>query len=220
MNKFIFTLLIIALIITLSVLFLDRIVTFSVNHLTDYEISYEKWKNILSGTSEIDALHVASKGNKLGISAEKVFFNVRFKESLKEKKLIVDCTLQGARFTDESGSEEAAAPEEDILAMPFSPDHRYDKITLTAYLDTNVLEVSDFKATSKDILMEGDCVFIKNTDNISLDWKISFSPQLSGSLPEDLRSAVLSHDGEGWYSTVISYKGNVFMLKALYSLTA
>jgi hypothetical protein len=220
MNKFVLTLLAIALVIFVSFLFLDRIVILSINYFTDYEVSCGKCKGILSGALEIDAFSATPKKGNIGIFAEKAFFDIRAKESFRKGGLIVDCDLQAAKFIPKDGNKKTVDPEEDVLAMPFSPDHAYDKIALTAFLGRDVIRVTDFKAVSEDILMSGDCTFQADTDNISLDWKISFSPDLSGRIPENIRSATLSHEGEGWYSTVISYKGNLFMLKALYSLTA
>jgi hypothetical protein len=218
-NKFIITLLIVVLICFSGFFFLDRIVIFSLNNFTDFEISYDRLKGTVFGVLEADGLRVRTGENEIGISANKAFLSLKTRQLFEKRKVIFDCVLQDARFLPKGKDKIGVTSEENVLAVPFSPEHKYEKITFSAYIDRKILEILNFKADSRDILMEGNCVFSKNTDRIALDWKISFSPEASSSLPEDVRNGVLSLDEDGWYSTIISYKGNILMLKALYSLT-
>jgi hypothetical protein len=220
MNKLLLTFLIIVLISLLGLFFLDRVITFSINHFSAFEISYDKLKGNILRKTEIDGLYAETGPDGINVLAKKAVFSLRIKKSFEKKKIMLDCALYGVKFIPTGKGEKDAGQEENVLAVPFSSQQEYEKITFTTYLNGKALEISDFKAVSPNIRMEGGCVFSKNTDNIALNWKISFSPEASKSLPEDVRSGVLSKDEDGWYSTVISYKGNILMLKALYSLTA
>ncbi|MGB2598825.1 MAG: hypothetical protein WBC99_00065 [Candidatus Omnitrophota bacterium] len=219
MNKLVLTLLIIALICFSGFFFLDRIIIFSLNNFTDFEISYDRLKGTVFRVLEADGLRVRTGENEIGISANKAFLSLEKKQLFERRKVMFDCVLQDARFLPKEKDKIDVTSEENVLAVPFSPEQEYEKITFSACVDKKTIEILNFKADSRDILMEGSCVFSKNTDRIALDWKISFSPEVSSSLPEDVRSGVLSLDENGWYSTIISYKGNMLMLKALYSLT-
>ncbi|MFQ5952060.1 MAG: hypothetical protein ACE5JK_01470 [Candidatus Omnitrophota bacterium] len=221
MHKRIFIFLLAILLACLIVFFFqNNLITYSINRFAGLVVMYDSsGGNIFQG-ADIKGLLIETGQGRPGISAEEAVLNLRSRESLKNKRLIFDCVMHGVKFVYKDTDKTDAAPEDNILALPFSPDQKYEKITFTAYLDRKTVEIRDFDAYSKDIRMGGDCLFVKGKDDISLDIKISFSPEISNALPEDVRTGVLSRDENGWYSTAITYKGNVLMLKALYSLTA
>jgi hypothetical protein len=214
-----FFLLAIIIIYFLGFFFFEGLLVTSINLFTDYKIAYDKEKGCIFRGSELRGLRIKTGGNKFGLLAEKALFNLRVGQSLKEGRLILDCDMQGVKFASKEKKKPEASFEDNILAIPFSPEQEYKEITFTVLANKKTLEILDFDAYSPDVQMRGDCIFFKNKDDISLNLKISFSPKISATFPDDVKGGVLSLDEGGWYSTVISYKGNVMMLRALYSLT-
>ncbi|MGB3112096.1 MAG: hypothetical protein WBB84_03850, partial [Candidatus Omnitrophota bacterium] len=128
-------------------------------------------------------------------------------------------SMQAVRFETKIKSTTGSPSEDNVMAAPFSGDRKYEQMAFTAYIDKMAVKISGFKAMSPDVRMMGNCVFFWGKDDISLDLNISFSPEAASVFPEEIKNEFLSPDENGWYSTVISYKGNALMLMAFYSLT-
>ena len=218
-KRFAVSLLAIIIACFLSFIFLNRIIAFSVSAFSDLSVTFTKSKGNIVGGTEIEGLKALTKNKKLDISADKAFIRVLAGQSLKEKKIIMVCRMESVKLDAKMESTEGGSAADNVMAMPFSSDQKYKELRFTVALDGKATSIKGFKADSDDIRMAGDCVFYRGKDDISLDFKISFSPQISATFPEDVRNGVLSPDEGGWYSTVISYRGNMLMLMALYSLT-
>ncbi len=217
--RFLFSFLPILLFISLSVFYMDRIAAFAVNHFTGYSLTYDRWGNPFD-RREIDGLVIEERGKRVGVRAEKTRLGFMIRRSIEQKGLLLRCEMEGVSFGVKKQNNPPPSSTGNILEFPFSPEHEYERISFTAYLNRKTIKISDFEAYSKNIRMYGDCVFLRDKDNITLDLKILFSPEIYGSFPEDIREGTLSLDDDGWYGTVISYQGNVIMLRALFSLTA
>lgn len=197
--------------------FADKIAAFSVDHLTEYRLSYDKWGNPFD-RSQVEGMLVEVKDKGIGLHAKEANFHLQLNELLTKRELVVYCEFKevspvvlGKTQPTETGS--------DILAIPFSAGQVYGDVDFTLTFTGDTLRISSFRAISKDVRVTGDYVLFMKKDNISVDIKISFSPELSAQIDEDLRKNILSPDEGGWYSTVINYKGNPLLLKALYSIT-
>jgi hypothetical protein len=115
---------------------------------------------------------------------------------------------------------EGAGPfsSDNILTFLFARGQKYQKIRFKAFLDKNTVKISDFTAFSPNIRMKGDYTLVKDKNEIFVELKLSFSPEMAEKLQDNVKDEVLSLDEDGWYSTVISYKGNRLFLTAIYSL--
>ena len=109
---------------------------------------------------------------------------------------------------------------DNIPVVPLFRGQRYERIRFKALLDKDSLRVSDLTVFSSDVCMEGGYTLDKCANNISIELKISFSSEMMDKLPASMRNGILSPDGDGWYSTVISYNGNLSIFNALYSFAA
>ena len=195
---------------------IDRIAAFSVNSFTDYRLSYDRWgSNGLDG-AEIRGLRFGLENKRFVINAEKARFDLRTRQSLRQRQFIVDCEIEGVTFAVGDESKPSIPFSGNILTFPFRPDQKYEQIIFTVFLDTNTVKIMDFKAYSRDIRMEGDYILLRDKDDLSLDLKISFSPEIAVTFEDSIRENILSRDEDGWYSTIIDYKGNAVFLQTLY----
>lgn len=209
-----FVTLAVLIIVSLSaVLFLDRVAAFSVKQLTGYSLTYDKWGTPFK-RSKIQGMRLTAE--TFTLKADKADLNVEINQLFKKRLLVLGCEMEGVSFSFPESEEISSSGN--ILSTPFSSDQKYDKIRFTLLLGTTATKIKDFSASSSNIRMSGNYTLNKKNDDIMLELKISFSPEAAASLEEGIRNNALSQDDNGWYSTVISYKGNAVFLKALYSL--
>ncbi len=210
------------------VLCLDRIAAFSINNFTDHRLTYDRWGGNLFDRSEVEGLDLELNEGTFAVIAEKARFDLRTRQLFKKRQFVLECEMEGVSFpsADKSRSEPALVEEgageassDSILAIPFSPDQKYDRMVFTVFLDKGAVRVEGFEAYSENVRMKGDYVFFKDKNEVSVDLKISFSPDISAALEGSIKENILSPDEGGWYSTVISYRGNPTFLRALFSLT-
>jgi len=191
----------------------DRIAAFSVNHFTDYRLSYSKWGRNPFDRREIDGVCLRSESNGFVVRAEKIRFDPDLSQLLARAQVTIGCEMEGVSF-EGAGS----FSSDNILAFPFTRGKKYQKIRFKAFLDKNTVKISDFTAFSPNIRMKGDYTLVKDKNEISVELKLSFSPEMAEKFPDNVKDEVLFFDEDGWYSTVISYKGNRLFLTAISSL--
>lgn len=210
----IFSLLFIVVLCFFVFLYIDKIITFSVNRFTNCELTYKKWGNNPFDKGRIYGMNLGLDKGAFTLYADEAVLKPSFDQLAKKGQIILSFSMKGVRL----GSKKGMASSDDIFSLPFSPEQKYGRMGLVAALGGNVIKITDFNARSKDIKMSGTCTFLRDRNDISVYFKISFSPEISATFPEDLRKHALALDDDGWYSTVIDYKGNALFLKALYSL--
>lgn len=198
----------------------ERAATFVVNNFTDYNVSYSKWEGHLLGESHIKDLVFEVKKKGIKVKAAAAYLDINIKESIHKKALILEARLEKVEFSGLMGEKQVITLQNNVLAIPFSPGHVYDSISFNVSAGEDIFTLAGFKALSEDAKVEGDFTFFRISEEVDMDIKMSFAPKLAGMLPGDMRDRALSLDADGWYSTVIDYKGNVVFLKALYSLAS
>ena len=196
--------------------YIDRAAAFFINEFTDYNIRCDRWGNGLFDRSELSGVIVSSKNGDINIKSEQVKLNIEPRTLIEDRCLVVGCSLEGASLSIKMA---AVDMDNDIFEALLTEDNIYEKVQFTLTLDKGLLKIEDFKAMSSQIKIDGDYIHYKERDEIVVDIKISFSPKMSGTFDEDIRNRVLSLDDDGWYSTIISYKGNPVFLKAIYAFT-
>ncbi len=200
-------------------IFFDRVAAFYVNRFTDYRFAYDKWGAGPFDRSDIENARIALKGSEAGIRAREIHFDFDIYRWLAEREIALSCQMKDVFFEVKGENVPRLFPADSVLAKPFGPDQKYDRIEFRFFSDKKETRLSNFRARSDDIKVTGDYTFLKEKDEVSVDFKISFSPEFSSSFDENIRENVLSVDEDGWYSTIINYKGNALLLKALYSFT-
>ncbi|MFH1665575.1 MAG: hypothetical protein ABIA77_05475 [Candidatus Omnitrophota bacterium] len=198
--------------------FADRIAAFAINHYTDYRVTYSKWGKSPFDRSQIEGLCIEAGNKRIAIRAEKVRVGLKLDGILKERRLSISCVMEKV---DLSMAVKGPVPEPSagLISVFLRPVQEYDKVSFTLLCGKDVLNISDFKAASKDLCVEGDIDYSKRTNNVSVDLKLSVSPQMYDALSDDITEKILSRDEDGWYGTVIEFKGSIILLKALYSLS-
>lgn len=204
----------IILLCVFAFIYIDRIIAFSVNHFTNCEFTYKKWGNSPFDKRNIYGMNIGLDKGIFTLHAEEAFFQPRFDRLFKDGQLVIRFNMKGVLL----GSKKGTSSSDDIFSIPFKPEQKYSRMGLVVTLGRNLVKVTDFSARSKDVKMTGASTYLRDRNDISVYFKISFSPEISATFPEDLRKHALSLDDDGWYSTVIDYKGNALFLKALYSL--
>ena len=211
--------LLILLTLSLAVLFFDKLASFYINRFTDVNFTYDKWGPSLFDRSDIKGVHLALKGSGAGLNAGEIHIDLDISKWLGSREVILFCKMKEISFIAGGENVPRLFPPDSVLAVPFNSMQKYDSISFKLFSSRDTVKLSGFKAHSKNIRMEGDYSLVKGTDEVAVDFKISFSPEIAASFDENIRENVLSADENGWYSTIINYKGNVLLLKALYSFT-
>ena len=197
---------------------IPRVIVLSVNTLTEYRVSYIRWRGNPLARSTVMGLKVGMKGKDLAVSAGRGDIDIDLALLLKERTLRLGCDMKDVVLSPTGSGTDLITGEDSVLSEVFKAGQRYDDVSFTLLMDAGMVKIEKFSARSRDIRLEGDYTLQKDKDVITLDLKLSFSPEMSGKLTEEIRENVLSPDEGGWYSTVINYKGNPLFLKALYSI--
>lgn len=195
-----------------------RIISFSVNAFTGYTLTYDRWKGNPLAKSELYGLELRIKGKDFSVSAERGYLDLDLPAFLKDRKLHIEVRLKDAVLASPPLGKEGMDPGDNVLSEVFKAREVYDEVAFVVWMGPREVKIEQFIANSGNIRLQGDYSLQKDKDVIDLDLKLSFSPQIAGSLPQEVRENVLSPDEGGWYSTVINYKGNPIFLKALYSI--
>ena len=203
------------LFVILSGLFLDKIVAVYIDTFTPYKITYTRWGTPLNRMN-MNGMTLLLKKQGVTVTAEKVSIAPYWRVILREKAFKAHIHLKDVKLAIK-GEEGTGSSGTDYMNMLSPPGHVYKSVDLVIKNDADTFEVSSFKAVSDSISVTGECVLYKEEENISLDFKISVSRDMYNKLASDIRDKLLSPDGDR-YSTVINYKGNVTLLRALYSL--
>lgn len=207
-------------IICCGVIFLGDIIKFSVNRFSDYRVSYSRLYLESVGKGHFDNVVVMLPVKELTVNADSIEYGIETERVIRDKKIEGYCRMTGVSFFfgDEKGTQEKSL--ENLFLMPFDRNRKYKEIFFSFYLSEDKIKVYDFKANSDDVRIKGKYGYYDIKDEIEVDITISFSPEITDTFEESVRDNVLTQDDDGWYSTVIDYKGNPAFLLALYKLTA
>ena len=69
-----------------------------------------------------------SEEDRLKINSDKAVLKPRTRQSLEEKQFIMDCVLEGVSLMYGASSQGSPASQDNILALPFGPGQKYQKI--------------------------------------------------------------------------------------------
>ena len=210
---------ILTILFSFTLLFFDKILIFSINKFTNYNVFCETAKLDLSPGLQINELSLSAKDQNLSIRCHRVNLSVFIDKLINDKEVFCRVNLDevSVGFTERKNEN---AQKEDVLTLLCKPEEIYSIITFDLSLKNGDIKISDFKAYSENIHINGNYRGINSTEEIFLDVKISFSPSIASNLDPVIKNSILSVDEDGWYSLIIDYKGNPAFLKALYMVAA
>lgn len=206
---FLITIFSIAFIVTL---FPAKTISFALKFFPKYVLNYTSWNGTLFRENKIRDLSFFDKDGNFGIKSENVELYLKMRELIKEKKFILNCEMSEVFFTIKQDEKTF----DNIHAVLFDPNRRYKNVKFTLSLDKENLNILDFNAESRNVKINGNYAFFKPKNKVTLEFKVSFSPEISAQFGDVIKQGALSQDDNGWYSTVISFKGNALLLKALW----
>ncbi|MFH1837515.1 MAG: hypothetical protein ABH862_05335 [Candidatus Omnitrophota bacterium] len=218
-SKFFVCLIILILTIFLVGLFPGKILTFLVNSITGYNLSCDKVSLDALHKGRIEGLSFKIPDNNTTITSDRGEFNFSVSRFFKNREIEGRLILKEVAFSVEKVVPSEGLSLENLFFMPFSSGQKYREISFGISLNKQMFRISNFSADSDNVRIAGEYTLFKKKNEISVDVKISFSPNAAEVLDKNLIDNVLSRDDDGWYSTVIDYKGNPAFLMALYSLT-
>ncbi|MFH1305265.1 MAG: hypothetical protein ABIH74_02540 [Candidatus Omnitrophota bacterium] len=193
-----------------------RLAVFYADHFTECSVTYEEWRGTVFNGAEIRGMRLELPGKVFAARGEKCFFKIDTHRLLTRRQIVLDCKMEGVSFSREN-NKESLSFYDDVLMIPFSSELEYGDVSFVITARSGVLEISDLRADSKNVRMSGSYVHFRGSGEVRLELKISFSPDMAADFDDAIKENVLSPDEDGWYSTVISYRGNALLLKALYA---
>jgi len=187
--------------------FIDRIASFSINHLTDYRIFYDKWGRSPFNRSDIQGLRLEVLKNGFAVTAKTAHFDLRFRKSLNARKLILDCRLQDVRFLRDGSSDDPST--QTLFSVPFDSNWQYKSIVFSMIFGGGDLKIKGFRALADNIKLKGESELNNASGDFVVDLKMSVSPQVAEVLMGDFREILLVPEENGWFGTEMSIEGNV-----------
>lgn len=212
-------LLVLVILGSLFYFYYPKVVFSFVESYTATRIAYSSCEGWPFKKATAEKLRIVPVGHDVVLSAEKAEFRIDLQNILRDRGLKAECDLSGVTIASASG-ERISSGTPGIMDIIFDPERRYETVSLDLFISSSLFEVSDFLAASKDIRIEGKCRFNRLKDNLDLDLSIMFSPDLVAGLPDALRENILPPREDGWYGTVIDFKGNPLLLSAIYSMAS
>ncbi|MBD3296797.1 MAG: hypothetical protein GF392_05460 [Candidatus Omnitrophica bacterium] len=199
--------------------FYPKVVFPVVERYTGARISWSSCRGWPFRKVSAEEVKIVSEAYGAVLYAEKAEFRIDLKNMLRDRGLEAECDFSGVTLTATDG-EKLSSEASDIMDIILDPERKYRTVSLDLFISTSLFEVSDFQAVSEDIRVDGQCRFDRLRDNLDLDVAIMFSPELVAGLPDTLRGDVVTLQEDGWYGTVIEFKGNPLLLSAIYSMTS
>ena len=201
-----------------SFIFFDKILTFSINKFTDYDIFCEKAKLQFPLGVRIDGLSLRRKNENFLIECQSAHLNIFLDKLTQDKEIFSRINLDEVSISFTKNSDDKI--KEDVLTLLCKPEEIYNIVAFDLSLKNNEIQISEFTAYSENIHINGNYRGVVSTKEIFVDVKISFSPRIADDLDSVMKNSILSVDEDGWYSLIIDYRGNPDFLKALYKVSA
>jgi len=198
----------IAFAILASIIFFDKVVSFTVNNFTDIDVSYEKWGDNIFDKSHVYGLRVDIKDKGFAVIARKADLYLRLKESFAQKKAVLDCCFLDVRFEVAKTSEEGISTQA-LLAVPFKSNWNYQSLVFTVLYDIRHFAIHAFKAVSPNILLEGEGEYGIYSGDVTARLKLAFSPEISNNVLGDFKDFLLVPEDNGWYGSTINVESNL-----------
>jgi hypothetical protein len=102
---------------------------------------------------------------------------------------------------------ESIAGLDDLVALPFTGNWMYKKITLLFRLAADGTYLDSLSAESDRIAFTVKGAFYRN-DKVNADINIRFAKALTDKMPEELSRVVLQDDPDGWKGLSVNISGD------------
>ena len=199
--------------------FFDNIFTYSVSRFTEYDISFVEWNKSIFDKNEMQGLKILSQEQGFILKAENAQFFIDVGKFFKKKEIFVDFELKGVRLSYPDGISKYDITGNSLYSLFVGPDQKFNSICSLLLWDNETFSISGLNADSKNIKVFGNCLFSDSGENANIDIKVSISSVLASALSPEVIGRVLVKEDSGWYTTVIKYKGNTALLRALYQFS-
>jgi len=137
-----------ALLLAAAVRFNGMVIAFTADRFTEYRIGYKEWAGDPLNGSFIKDLRFEDRNSGLVVTAESAFLDIRLKESLLAKKLIVDCWAEDVVFS--TGNNELKGPgNSPTFATPFDPGCQYRYMVFAVLLSPGCTVIEGFRAIAE-----------------------------------------------------------------------
>ncbi len=219
--RFISILLVVIITVAVCAVFILDITVFAIDRLSPYNLSCGVASRNIFGGLELENVRFGPKTRSSSGAGDFEISVGNVKIKLKEisvfyrRQIVLDCLFEQTLFEGDLANA-LSRQTNDALAASFDDAREYEKIKFKFLTNKNFIEISGFNAESKNIKISGDYAYFKRQKNVRMDIKIAFSPEIIGTFEDDfIKKNMLSMDPDGWHSTIIEYKGNPELLKAI-----
>jgi len=196
----------------LALLYVDQITIFSASRFAGIHVSYgDRRGNSLTSIYFRD-IEINSPKTGFMINAENAVFRFRWNELLHERRLVLDCKMEGVRFNVGAfpATQEGISSSLDaLISVPFDSKWKYQSMAFTVLADNGSVAVRPFDAVSDNVVVGGGCDYRSENGDAVLDMHMSFSPAISTGLIENFGQMFLAPEEDGWYGTSLTLEGNL-----------
>ena len=181
---------------------IDRLAVYALSKTFNLELNYGRLKR--SGIMQfgISDLTCVDKARGFGISSEQATIKPDF------RSMAVDFDFHGVRFIKKAS--EASAPLDSlskIVGEPFAGNWNYTRMSGSLRPIRGGLEITRFDAEGKEMRISLKGSVLQN-GTIKSDINISFSPELTQKMPEELSAVLLTDETGGWKALSVSLSGD------------
>ncbi len=199
-------------------LLFDDIIIYSVRRVSGYDLSFSVWEKSLTGTNYLHDLKILIPEQNVSVAASRGDVNFDIERYLKKREISADFLLEDVVLRKIEISQ-GDTDDTSLYDLFLGEGQKFNSLSSDIFFDGNTFSISDLYADSSDIKVSGNCEFSDGWNTADIDIKISISPVLARTMSKDIRDNVLFEEDNGWYTTIISYKGNSVLLKALYNFS-
>jgi len=163
----------------------------------------EQKGNLLSGNHYSDTT-LEFTGHDIIINIERSWVSVDWKRTFAERKICAGFRFEGITILNPGLGHEKVSTLDALALVPVNHNIRYVKITFAGIFTFDEFMIEDFKAVSRDLTVNGNCLFVPGDEELKLDMDLAVSPGLSEDLLGDFRGMLLSENDNGWFGSGIS----------------
>jgi len=219
--RFVFVCLTIILVVVVSVLYMLDIAVFAVNHFSPYDLDCGIFSRNIFNSLELEDVRFRDKTNQsdksgsFEIRAKNIKLKLELTPLFTRRQILLDCRVEKAFFKGDF-SDVLSDQTNNILSASFGSGGESFEIEFRVLADDDSIKILEFNATSRDVSVGGAYTYFQRQKAVRMNVKIAFSPKIIATFEDDfIKKNMLSLDPDGWYRTIIEYKGNPELLKAL-----
>ena len=196
--------------------FTDKIFALYINNFTDYKISYSKSEKSSFNKRTFFSLNIKYKD--FSIKIDKLILDIKSLNIINNYKIKVVFFVENLFLqSTEKNKNNKKEVFDNIQNILFYSKEKYNKINFSLKLSKGKLIFDNIFLESKNIKINGNYHYFSRKEVIDCDLKFLFSPDILSKFSNIIKNNMLSKDESGWFGTILSYKGNAKLIKAVCS---